>query len=74
MVCATAVVAPGLWWLTPSADEVPRLDLESPPTKRLVLDTGPSKDEVTRILSQKSYSFPVETIAGINRYDGTHTL
>ncbi|KAI9049085.1 hypothetical protein LZ554_006933 [Drepanopeziza brunnea f. sp. 'monogermtubi'] len=70
-LCAAAVVAPGLWWLTPSSDEAPRLDLDGPPTKQLVFDTGPSKNAVTRILSQNSYSFMVKTVSGVNRYDGT---
>ncbi|KAJ5042921.1 uncharacterized protein L3040_004312 [Drepanopeziza brunnea f. sp. 'multigermtubi'] len=71
IVCAAAVAVPGLWWLTPSSDEAPRLDLEGPPTKQLVFDTGPSKNAVTRILSQNSYSFMVKTVSGVNRYDGT---
>lgn len=71
MVCATAVVAPGLWWLTPSAGEVPHHDLGGPLTKQLIFEPGPSKDAVTRILSRNSYSVAVKTVAGINRYDGT---
>lgn len=66
---ASVVVAPGLWWLKPAKDKVPRL--ESPPTEHLVLEPGPSKDEVTGIISQGAYSFLVRKIAGVNRYDGT---
>lgn len=45
--------------------------LESPPAELLVVDPGPSKDEVTRIISQEAYSFLVRDVAGVTRYDGT---
>ncbi|KAI0426970.1 putative pyruvate dehydrogenase [Xylaria sp. FL1042] len=42
-----------------------------PPTEILLFDQGPNEEEVTRILSQEAYHFKVETIPGVNRYDGT---
>lgn len=67
---ASVVSTPGLWWLiTYRDDDVPHL--ECPPTKHLVYEPGPSKDQVTRIISQEAYSFPVRNVAGVKRYDGT---
>ncbi|KAB8269545.1 phosphatase 2C-like domain-containing protein [Aspergillus minisclerotigenes] len=67
---AGAVSAPGFWLLTSTRDDdVPRL--EAPPTGHLVAEPGPSKEEVTRIISQDAYSFPVRSVTGVNRYDGT---
>ncbi|KNG87183.1 pyruvate dehydrogenase [Aspergillus nomiae NRRL 13137] len=64
------VSAPGFWWLTATHDDdVPRL--EASPAGHLVAEPGPSKDEVTRIISKDAYSFPVKSVAGVNRYDGT---
>jgi pyruvate dehydrogenase phosphatase len=65
----SVVGASGLWWLTTSRDEVPRL--ESLPAEHLVIDPGPSKDEVTRMIRQEAYSFMPRNVAGVNRYDGT---
>ncbi len=50
-------------------DHVPRL--ESPPAEHLVVESGPSQDEVTRIISKEAYSFLVKKVVGVNRYDGT---
>ncbi|KAE8381571.1 phosphatase 2C-like domain-containing protein [Aspergillus bertholletiae] len=67
---AGLVGVPGLWWLTATRDDdVPRL--EAPPARHLVAEPGPTKDEVTRTISQDAYSFPVRNVAGVNRYDGT---
>ncbi|KAE8168479.1 phosphatase 2C-like domain-containing protein [Aspergillus tamarii] len=67
---AGAISAPGVWWATAARDDdVPRL--KAPPTGHLVAEPGPSKDEVTRIISQDAYSVPVRSVAGVNRYDGT---
>jgi len=66
---AGVIATPSLWWFAPtSGDDVP--SLESPPTQHLVFEPGPSKDEVTRLISQDAYSFPVRDVAGVNRYDG----
>ncbi|KAK4096562.1 putative pyruvate dehydrogenase [Parathielavia hyrcaniae] len=63
-----AVSAPYLWWLlTTRDDEVPSLGT---PAEHLVVEPGPSKEEVTRILSQDAYSFRVRDVAGVSRYDG----
>lgn len=69
-----AISTPCLWWLlvpsTPS-DQVPRLDLETPPMPpHLVVEPGPTKDEVTRMLSQDAYSVQVRSVTGVSRYDG----
>ncbi len=65
---AGVISAPGLWWLTTSRDDVPRL--ESLPAEHLAVEPGPSKDQVTRIISQEAYSFRVRNVPGVNRYDG----
>lgn len=67
----SAVTAPGLWWLMTvleDDDQVPRFenlgyDLSAAP--------GPSKEQVTRILSKGAYSFRVGDVFGVSRYDGT---
>ncbi|KAJ2974121.1 hypothetical protein NUW58_g8757 [Xylaria curta] len=66
-----AVGAPCLWWLlVPSTrDQVPCL--EKPPAQDLVIEPGPSNDDVTRILSQGAYSFQVKSVTGVSRYDGS---
>ncbi|GAP82694.2 putative protein phosphatase 2C [Rosellinia necatrix] len=70
-ITGVAVGTPYLWWLLVSStrDHVPRL--QGPPAEHLVVEPGPSRDEVTRIISQEAYSFQVRTVAGVSRYDGT---
>ena len=63
------VSAPGLWWLTTASDDVPHL--ETPPVEHLVSDPGPSREDVTRMISKEAYSFKVKSVAGVTRYDGT---
>ncbi|PLB47454.1 pyruvate dehydrogenase [Aspergillus steynii IBT 23096] len=76
---ATLFSTPGLWWLaTTSADatghsaacddDPPRL--EGPPTEHEGVEPGPSKDQVTRIISRGAYSFAVRNVPGVSRYDG----
>ncbi|KAJ5158482.1 Protein phosphatase 2C [Penicillium coprophilum] len=65
---AGLISTPGLWWLTATTDDVPRL--ESSPTEHLTPEPGPSKEDVTHLLSKEAYSFQVRSIAGVNRYDG----
>ncbi|KAJ5494056.1 hypothetical protein N7463_010143 [Penicillium fimorum] len=65
---AGLISTPGLWWLTATSDDVPRL--ESPPVEHLASEPGPSKEDVTHILSKEAYSFQVIDIAGVKRYDG----
>ncbi|KAJ5112482.1 protein serine/threonine phosphatase 2C [Penicillium argentinense] len=60
--------SPGLWWLTTTRDDVPRL--ECPPTEHLNFTPGPSPSQVTKIISDGAYSFKVKDVAGVNRYDG----
>lgn len=66
---AGVVAAPCLWWLITTRDDAP--SLESPPTQHLVIEPGPSRDQVTRIISQDAYSFRVKSVSGVDRYDGT---
>ncbi|WAO85835.1 PPM-type phosphatase domain-containing protein [Fusarium falciforme] len=66
---AGAVAVPGLWWWMATNDDAP--SLAGAPTANLFTEPGPSKDEVTRILSQEAYSFRVRNIPGVDRYDGT---
>ncbi|KAJ5827020.1 hypothetical protein N7447_003783 [Penicillium robsamsonii] len=65
---AGLISTPGLWWLTTTSDDVPRL--ENPPVEHLALEPGPSREDVTQILSKEAYSFQVRDIAGVKRYDG----
>lgn len=64
---AGLISMPGLWWLTTTRDDVPRLES---PAEHLAPERGPSKEDVTRILSKEAYTFQVKNIAGVNRYDG----
>jgi pyruvate dehydrogenase phosphatase len=66
---AGLVTTPGLWWLTATKDDVPLL--ENSLGEHLAPELGPSKEDVTRILSKEAYSFQVRNISGITRYDGT---
>ena len=70
---ASVVSTPGLWWLVSTHDAAARDDaphLESPPAEHWGVEPGPSKDQVTRIISQGAYSFRVRNVAGVSRYDG----
>lgn len=67
---ASAVSASCLWWwLTTTRDQVPLLGTSH--SEHLVVEPGPSKEEVTRMLSREAYSFRVRGVAGVSRYDGT---
>ncbi|KAJ5918471.1 protein serine/threonine phosphatase 2C [Penicillium verhagenii] len=73
MMVAGVVGTPGLWWLVNTLDDATRDDapqIENPPSKHWNVEPGPSKDQVTRIISQGAYSFLVRNVAGISRYDG----
>lgn len=65
---ASAVAAIGAWWSIGTPDRVPRL--ESRPGQRLVVESDPSKAEVTRILSQEAYSLIARNVPGVERHDG----
>ncbi|OQD77926.1 hypothetical protein PENDEC_c002G01517 [Penicillium decumbens] len=56
-------------WFLSTRDDVP--SLESPPVGPLVSEAGPSKDEVTHMISKDAYSFAVRDIPGVSRYDGS---
>ncbi|KAF1733139.1 Protein phosphatase 2C [Beauveria bassiana] len=66
---AGVVATPCLWWLITTREDAP--SLESPPTQHLSSEPGPSRDQVTRMISQGAYSFRVKSVPGVNRYDGT---
>ncbi|TWU74593.1 hypothetical protein ED733_006681 [Metarhizium rileyi] len=66
---AGMVAAPCFWWLVATRDDAP--SLTSPPAQHLVIEPGPSRDQVTRLISQEAYSFRVKSVSGVDRYDGT---
>ncbi|EFY84326.1 hypothetical protein MAC_09628 [Metarhizium acridum CQMa 102] len=65
---AIAIAVIGAWWSLVTPDLAPRL--ESRQDQRPLVESDPSKAEVTRILSQEAYSFIVQNVAGVERYDG----
>ncbi|KAL2074774.1 hypothetical protein VTL71DRAFT_8553 [Oculimacula yallundae] len=58
----------GAWWATNSAESPPHLG--SIPAEHLIASRGPSKEEVTRMISQEAYTFK-SRLGGVTRYDGT---
>lgn len=70
-IALTGVVSTaGLWWAgNTTREEVPCL--ENLPTEHLGIKSGPTKDQVTRIISQEAYSYLVGNVPGVSRYDGT---
>lgn len=73
-VTAAGVVGiPSLWWLANTRDDATREDapyIEDPPAEHWSVEPGPSRDQVTRIISQGAYSFLARDVAGVSRYDG----
>ena len=65
---AGLISTPGIWWLTAARDDVPRL--ECPLAEHLAPEPGPSKEDITHMLSKEAYSFHVRNITGVTRYDG----
>ncbi|GAB1311632.1 PPM-type phosphatase domain-containing protein [Madurella fahalii] len=65
---AGAAIAPGLWWFVTNRGGA--TSLEGPPTGHLAVEPGPSKDEVSHIISRDAYSLSVKNVAGVSRYDG----
>ncbi|OOQ82962.1 pyruvate dehydrogenase [Penicillium brasilianum] len=73
IVIASVISTPALWWLVNAKDDVTRDDaphLESPPAEHWTVEPGPSRDQVTRIISQGAYSHLVRNVDGVMRYDG----
>ncbi|GAD98434.1 hypothetical protein PVAR5_7128 [Paecilomyces variotii No. 5] len=71
-IAATGIASSsGLVWLITSSarDDVPSLE-KRPPAKHSSANRGPSKDEVTSIISREAYSYLVRNISGVDRYDG----
>lgn len=66
---AGVVGAPGLWWFTNGRNEAPP-HLANPEVGSLSVARGPSREEVTRIISKEEYSF-LPRDGGVDRYDGT---
>lgn len=71
---ASVVSTPALWWLVNTRDDATHGDaphLGSPPVEHhWTVEPGPSKDQVTRIISQGAYSHLVQNVDGVSRYDG----
>lgn len=65
---ASVISTPGLWWLVTTRHDAPHL--ESPPAEHWGVEPGPSRNQVTRIISKGAYSFPVRNVVGVSRYDG----
>lgn len=65
LTTAVGIVAAGAWWFQERYDNVPRLNLE--PSEPSIIS---SEAEVTRKLSQDSYSIKVTRTPGVDRYDG----
>lgn len=62
----------GLLWLKAThGDDGDVPYLESLPAEHLGIEPGPSKDQVTNMISQEAYSHLVRNIASVDRYDGT---
>ncbi|KAH7360569.1 phosphatase 2C-like domain-containing protein [Rhexocercosporidium sp. MPI-PUGE-AT-0058] len=66
---AGVVSVPGFWYFTTGRNEAPP-HLDGMPAEELLVRQGPSKDEVTRMISQEKYSYQ-HKIGGVSRYDGT---
>ncbi|KAK0113185.1 hypothetical protein ONS95_014884 [Cadophora gregata] len=67
---ASFVGATGLWGLTTERAEMPpSLDPGNLVEGKLVASHGPSKDEVTRMISREAYSHRLK-YGSVNRYDG----
>ncbi|CAG8002779.1 unnamed protein product [Penicillium salamii] len=62
------ISAPGIWWWTTARDDVP--NIESSPGEPSD-EPSLSRGEVSRRLSKDAFSYEVNSITGINRYDGT---
>ncbi|KAH6847747.1 phosphatase 2C-like domain-containing protein [Chaetomium sp. MPI-CAGE-AT-0009] len=66
-----------MWWMATNRNqqELTRLKqmpyLDDAPTDQLVPVLCPSKEHVSRILSQGAYSIPVTGMPGVDRYDGS---
>lgn len=75
---ASVVSMPAVWWLVNIRDGATPDDaihndaphLESPPIEHWAVEPGPSRDQVTRILSHRAYSHLVQNVDGVSRYDG----
>ncbi|KAF9894286.1 hypothetical protein FE257_007789 [Aspergillus nanangensis] len=73
VMVAGVVCTPGIWWWVNTrndgtCDDAPHID--GLPSESWSVEPGPSKDQVTRIISQGAYSFQVRNVAGVSRYDG----
>ncbi|PYI00515.1 protein serine/threonine phosphatase 2C [Aspergillus sclerotiicarbonarius CBS 121057] len=66
VVCV--ITTPGICYGVAIQDDAPYL--HSPPADHWDIEPGPSKEQVTSILSQAAYSFPVKNVPGVVRYDG----
>ncbi|CAI7648139.1 unnamed protein product [Penicillium bialowiezense] len=69
IVTSGLISAPGIWWWTTAHDDVPCL--EGPSVEPSVSDPTLSREEVSRVLSKDAFSYRVNSVAGVQRYDGT---
>ncbi|KAG9696802.1 protein serine/threonine phosphatase 2C, partial [Aureobasidium melanogenum] len=71
VITASAIAGVGgIWWFTkPTRDTVPVIELQA--SKHTLNKPDLSSDEITQILSQEAYSFPIKGVSGVDRYDGT---
>lgn len=63
------ISAPGVWWWATAQDDVP--SLEGPSVEPPVSEPTLSREEVSRVLSKDAFSHRVNSITGVQRYDGT---
>ncbi|KAJ5345599.1 protein serine/threonine phosphatase 2C [Penicillium brevicompactum] len=73
VTAAGVVGTPSLWWLANTRDDATREDapyIKDPPAEHWSVEPGPSRDQVTRIISKGAYSFLARDVAGVSRYDG----
>jgi pyruvate dehydrogenase phosphatase len=70
-VPAGLLAGAGIWWLTTTGDDRDNVPiLKNQEAEHVVNKSGLSKDEITRMLSQGAYSFPVKGVSGVSRYYG----
>lgn len=71
VVPSSLVAGGGLWWLTTThdnSDNVPLL--ENRETGHVVIKSGISKNDITRMLSREAYFFPVKGVSCVSGYYG----
>ncbi|CAD0083614.1 unnamed protein product [Aureobasidium vineae] len=67
-VTASALAGIAVWQFATTRNDAPFLGIQE--ARHITNSTGLSKEEVTKMLSQEAFSFPVKGVSGIERYDG----